>query len=95
MPFVILLAVLIIVPIIFGVMRTGSKVRKFQKLGDIRGMQMKDIIRKVGMPTSISASTNGGQLYQWIGTSGRSGYHYAIVSDGQGGAVGYTHQFVR
>lgn len=96
MGYLILIVAVIVVPIIFGLFRVG-RANKFQKLGDIQGMPIKDIVAIVGHPTSISATgdENGGQLYQWIKTSGRSGYHYAIISDGQGGAVGYTHQFVK
>lgn len=95
MGFLILIAALIIIPIIFGLFRIGRKTNRFVKLGDIRGMPMKDIVAKVGRPNSISDHPSGGKLYQWISTSGRSGFHYAILSDGQGGAVKYTHQFVK
>ncbi|SMC97202.1 hypothetical protein [Novosphingobium sp. B1] len=94
MGFVLIAAAVLTVPIIWGVLRAGNGARKFQKLGDIRGMPMKDIVARVGYPNSISVTAEG-RLYQWIKTSGRSGYHYAILSDGKGNAVGYTHQFVR
>lgn len=94
MGYLIAFAAMSIIPIVFGLCRIGRGANKFHKLGDIRGMPIKDIVAVVGYPTSISQAGNGGQLYQWIKTSGSSGYHYAIVSDGKGCAVGYTHQFV-
>lgn len=95
MPIIIILIALIIVPIIFGIFRIGRRANRFRKLGDIRGMAIKDIVAKVGQPTSISSAANGGRIYQWMKISGRSGYHYAILSDGNGHAVGYTHQWVK
>lgn len=69
--------------------------RKFVKLGNIRGMPVEEIIRRVGQPTSIS-STADGQLYQWMKTSAFFGsYHYAISVDAEGNAIGFTHQFAR
>lgn len=69
--------------------------RKFVKLGNIRGMPITEIIRRVGQPSSISSTANG-QLYQWIKTSAFFGsYHYAISVDADGNAIGFTHQFAR
>lgn len=69
---------------------------KFTKLGNIRGVPIKQIIRRVGKPNSIS-STIDGELYQWIKTGGifLRGYHYAISVDVEGKAIGFTHQFVK
>jgi hypothetical protein len=72
-----------------------SMARKFVMLGNVRGMPIEEIIRRVGQPTSISATANG-QLYQWIRTRAFLGsYHYAISVDQEGKAIGYTHQFTR
>lgn len=69
--------------------------RKFVKLGNIRGMPIDEIIRRVGEPTSISSMADG-QLYQWLKTSAFFGsYHYAISVDAAGNAIGFTHQFTR
>lgn len=69
--------------------------QKFVKLGNIRGMPIDEIIRRVGRPNSIS-STVDGQLYQWIKTRAFFGsYHYAISVDSEGNAIGFTHQFTR
>lgn len=68
---------------------------KFVKMGNIQGKPIAEVIKKVGKPTSISA-TAGGQLYQWIKTSFLFGsYHYAISVDTSGNVIGYTHQFTK
>lgn len=68
---------------------------KFVKLGNIRGVPIEQIVKRVGPPNSISSTANG-QLYQWIKTSAFFGsYHYAISVDPDGNAIGYTHQFTR
>ena len=69
---------------------------KFVKLGNIQGMPIEKIVRRVGKPNSSSATVDG-QLYQWIKTGGLfvRGYHYAISVDADGNAIGFTHQFVR
>lgn len=68
--------------------------KQFVRLGNVRGKPIAEIVAAVGKPTSISA-TAGGQLYQWIKTGMFGGYHYAISFDGDGLAIGYTHQFVK
>ena len=67
---------------------------KFVKLGNIVGMPIEQIVKRVGRPTSISANAHG-RLYQWLRTSPFffGSYHYAIQVDIEGNAVGYTHQF--
>lgn len=87
-----LLAIIALVVFLFS--RQGRQgANRFHALGDIRGMPMASIIKKVGPPNSISASGDG-QLYQWISAKGRRGFHYAIIADSDDNAVGYTHQFV-
>lgn len=41
--------------------------RKFVALGNIRGVPIEKIIKRVGRPNSISVTADG-QLYQWIKT---------------------------
>ena len=69
---------------------------KFVKLGNIAGMSMDDIIKRVGPPQSVSA-VGGTILYQWMSNGGlfSRGYHYAILSDHTKKALHYTHQFSR
>lgn len=67
---------------------------KFVAMGNIEGMPIEKILKRVGRPTSISATVNG-QLYQWMKTGIFGGYHYAISVDREGKAIGYTHQFAR
>lgn len=67
---------------------------KFVALGNIRGVPIEQIVKRVGRPNSISAMANG-ELYQWIKTGVFGGYHYAISVDSEGKAIGYTHQFSR
>ena len=68
--------------------------RDFVALGDIRGQPIETIIKRVGPPSSISATSNG-SLYQWISAGVFGGIHYAISVDLRGNAIGYTHQFSR
>lgn len=74
----------------------GVLANKFVKMGDITGIHVDDIIKRVGRPQSISVAS-GGSLYQWIKTGGllTRGYHYAILVDADGKALYYTHQFSR
>lgn len=68
---------------------------KFVKLGNIRGVPIDQIVRRVGAPSSISSIPDG-QLYQWIKASAFFGsYHYAISVGADGNAIGFTHQFSR
>jgi hypothetical protein len=64
---------------------------KFAKMGDIRGMSVAEIKKKVGSPSSISNNSDG-TLLQWIKTGIFGGYHFAIKFDREGKAVGFTHQ---
>lgn len=94
MEFIVLFAAVLVVIVLVRALSGRGAANKFFKLGNINGMKMAEIVKKVGMPDSISDHASGGKLYQWIGTSG-GGYHYAILSDGHGNAVRYTHQFTR
>lgn len=66
---------------------------KFAKMGNIRGMSIAEVKKRVGSPTSISSIADG-SLLQWIKTGLFGGYHYAIKFDAEGKAVGFTHQQV-
>ncbi len=88
-----LLAIPVLI-VIGGALSTGSKVNSFAAMGDITGKTLAEIKSSVGEPSSISAAGDGGTLYQWMAISGSSGYHYAILFDADGKAVGYTHQHV-
>lgn len=89
--------ILIAVPIIAligGALSTGMKANAFTAMGNIQGKTLAEITSAVGQPNSISAAPDGGTLYQWMGVNGGSGYHYAILFDAEGKAVGFTHQHV-
>ena len=83
-----------IIALIGGAISTGMKSNDFASMGDITGKTLEEIKRIVGEPNSVSAAPDGGTLYQWMGVNGSSGYHYAILFDAEGKAVGYTHQHV-
>lgn len=83
-----------IIAVIGGALSTGMKSNSFAAMGDITGKSLGDIKSAVGEPNSISAAADGGTLYQWIGVNGGSAYHYAILFDAEGRALGYTHQHV-
>lgn len=51
-----------------------------------------DAKRLLGEPTSSSSFPNGSSLLQWIGTSGKHGYHVAILFDGKGIMMNVTHK---
>jgi hypothetical protein len=92
----ILFAIIVLLPLvglIFGAMATSDKKNAFIALGDIRGKPLADIVAAVGQPNSISAHAQG-SLYQWLGVNSASSYHYAILFDHEGKAIGYTHQHV-
>jgi hypothetical protein len=85
---------LILVFVLIGYLVQRKQGNAFQRLGDIRGMPMRDIIARVGRPNSISATADG-QLYQWMKTRVWSGYHYAISADANDNAIGFTHQWTK
>jgi hypothetical protein len=91
--FLIIIVLLPVVGLIVGAIAIGDKKNAFVALGDIRGKTLDDIVAAVGQPNSISAHPDG-SLYQWLGVGGGSSYHYAILFDRDGKAVGYTHQHV-
>lgn len=68
--------------------------QKFAALGNIRGMPIEDIKKRVGRPTSKSSTANG-MLYQWMKFGIFGGYHYAISVDCDGKCIGYTHQHAK
>lgn len=82
-----------ILMLVFGAFANASKTNAFASLGEIPGKTLADITGVVGQPTSASAVDNG-TLYQWMGINGGSSYHYAILFDPEGKAVGFTHQHV-
>lgn len=89
-----LLVAIPIIALIGGAISTSMKSNDFVSLGDISGKSLEDLTSVVGEPNSISAAPDGGKLYQWMGVNGSSAYHYAILFDAEGKAVGYTHQHV-
>ncbi len=92
----ILLIIIILLPLVglaIGAMAVSDKKSAFVALGDIRGKPLEEIVAAVGQPNSISAHPDG-SLYQWLNVTGGSSYHYAILFDRDGKAVGYTHQHV-
>lgn len=84
--------VIILAPLIGGAFHISMKNNDFARLGNIQGMPIKQIVARVGAPTSIS-STVDGQIYQRLSSVGGSASHYAILVDLEGKAVGFTHQF--
>nr|WP_313041462.1 hypothetical protein [Brevundimonas diminuta] len=82
-----------VIALIGGAMTNAMKTNAFAGMGDITGKTLDEIKSHVGEPSSISAAPDG-TLYQWMGINGGSSYHYAILFDLEGKAVGYTHQHV-
>lgn len=82
-----------LVGLVIGAIATSATKSAFVGLGDIRGKSLDEIVAAVGQPNSISAHPDG-SLYQWLGVTGDSSYHYAILFDREGKAIGYTHQHV-
>lgn len=73
------------------VKRKGRELqKKFISLGDMRGMDYKDIESVVGKPNSISNMADGSVLKQWIVT----GYHIAIIFDKDDKMVSISHETV-
>jgi hypothetical protein len=64
----------------------NSLARRFESLGDMKGMDIHDIIRVVGSPQSESQMANGTRLFQWQAT----GYHVALRFAGDK-CLGVTH----
>jgi hypothetical protein len=90
------LIVIVLIPLIaaiFGAIAVSGKKNAFVGLGNIRGKSIGEITAAVGPPNSISGQADG-TLYQWIGTTSGGAYHYAILFDLEGRAIGYTHQHV-
>ena len=91
--FLILIVMLPVVGLVVGALATSATKNSFVNLGDISGKPLDEIVAAVGPPNSISAHPDG-SLYQWLGINGGSSYHYAILFDHEGKAIGYTHQHV-
>lgn len=53
------------------------------------GRSAHDIVSQVGPPNSRSDNGDGTYLLQWMAT----GYHIALLFDGQGTCLGVTHEF--
>jgi hypothetical protein len=93
MDYLVIGIIVLVVLLVIGAFSTVNFSNKFAKLGDIRGMNIDEIISKVGRPTAISGAENG-TLYQWMKNDGANVAHYVILVDNDGRAVGYTHQFM-
>ena len=89
----VLIALLPLFGLTFSAMAASNNKNPFIALGNIRGKPLAEIVAAVGQPTSISAHPDG-SLYQWLGVNGPSSYHYAILFDHEGRALGYAYQHV-
>lgn len=65
--------------------------RRFQRLGDLRGRDLAEVVRLTGRPSSISA-TPGGRLVQWQAAASTGGYHLAAEFDEENRCIGITHE---
>ena len=59
--------------------------KQFEKLGNLQGKSLDEIIAACGKPQSISP-VEGGKLYQWIS----SGCHMALLFDEDNKCLGIT-----
>lgn len=75
--------------IIGAIVRSGGNrlARRFDSLGDVRGMDIHDIVRVVGNPQAESRMANGTRLFQWQAP----GCHVALLFAGDE-CLGITHQ---
>jgi hypothetical protein len=64
--------------------------KKFIKSGVLIGKTEAEITKVVGTPSSRSAMVGGGSLLQWQAT----GYHIALLFDGNRVCKKITHEFV-
>ena len=67
--------------------------RKFEKLGELKGKKLNDIISVVGSPNSVSAKVNDeGEsvtVCQWL----VSGFHIVLVFDKDEECLGISHVY--
>jgi hypothetical protein len=74
----------------FDVLAPGrALLGKFQRLGDMTGKTLSDIVAVTGPPSSRSSMGNGQMLLQWQAT----GYHIAILFDSADRFVRITHEY--
>ena len=67
----------------------GAGMQKlFQDLGELKGKSLSEIVSKVGSPSSVSATGDGGTLRQWMAT----GYHIALIFDENEICLGVSHE---
>lgn len=76
--------------IISGAVRlSGVGMQKlFQDLGQLSGKSFSEIQSKVGSPSSVSATGDGGTVKQWMAT----GYHIALIFDENDVCQGVSHE---
>ena len=99
MPF---LVIFIIIVIVGAVVQAGSArpdiyangrrmYEAFRGMGDMKGKTFSELQKVVGNPSSISHHANGTRLRQWQAT----GFHMAILFDGEDRVMRITHQFTK
>lgn len=86
---VVLLGGFVLFVLIGAMVRSGGNrlARRFDSLGDVRGMDVNDIVRAVGNPQAETQMANGTRLVQWQAP----GYHVALLFAGDE-CLGITHQ---
>jgi hypothetical protein len=62
--------------------------KKFEDLGELKGLTFQEIENKVGPPGAISAADGGKTVRQWLMT----GFHIALVFDEDNICEGISHQ---
>lgn len=105
----VLYALAIIIGLIIGILTLVKRpsASKFNRLGDIRGKTLQEVIDSAGLPQSYSSPSPGQILAQWIAP----GFHVALLFEyngPEGGdwgnidahrhefrCLGITHQFVQ
>jgi hypothetical protein len=70
--------------------RMNSAADGWNRMGEVRGRTLDEVVGFVGPATSISQIADG-QLYQWIHTSSVGGFHIAMLFK-DGICLGITHQ---
>ena len=80
--------------VLFGIISAVVKLpgmgmqKLFQDLGELKGKTLTEIQSKVGSPSSVSATGDGGTLRQWMAT----GYHIALIFDENEICQGVSHE---